>query len=63
MSRLIKRDKDDRSFDLEFWQRLTPTVRFKAAWEMVVNYELNQGKTHAELRLNRSVTYLKQKSN
>ncbi len=61
MSRLIKRDKDDRSFDLEFWQKLSTTVRFNSTWEMVVNYELSKGKKYAELRLDRSVTNLKQK--
>ena len=63
MSRLIKRDEDDNLFDIEFWQQLSPTARFNATWEMVVNYELNKGKTYAELRLDRTVTNLKQKQN
>jgi len=62
MSRLIKRDEDDHSFDLEFWQHLDTTARFNATWEMVVNYELSKGKKNAELRLNRSFTNLKRKS-
>jgi len=63
MSRLIKRDEDDKMFDIEFWHKLGSTARFNAIWEMVVNYELNKGKTYAELRLDRTVTNLKQKSN
>jgi hypothetical protein len=63
MSRLIKRDEDDNMFDIEFWQKLGSLARFNATWEMVVNYELNQGKTYAELRLDRSITNLKQKQN
>ncbi len=63
MSRLIKRNDDQHLFDLEFWQKLSTTGRFRATWEMVVNYELSRGKRIAELRLNRSVTTLKRRSN
>ncbi len=63
MSRLIKRTDDQHLFDLEFWQKLSATKRFKATWEMIVNYEISRGKRIVELRLNRSVTTLKRRSN
>ena len=61
MSRLIKRNEDDQLFDIKFWQKLGSNAKFEATWEMVVNYQLSKGKTYAELRLDRSVTNLKQK--
>ncbi len=58
VARLVRRDEDDRSFDLEFWQRLGPQARFEAAWEMVKEYWRKQGKDPAELRLRKSVERL-----
>jgi len=35
MSRLIRRDQQDRAFDIEFWQKVGAQGRFAAAWQMV----------------------------
>ncbi len=35
MEKLTTLEAQDRSFDIEFWQRQTSTARFAAAWEMV----------------------------
>ena len=45
----------DRSFDLEYWQRLGPEAIFSAAWQMVLDI-LKDRDIHApEPRLQRSV--------
>ena len=62
MSRLVKRDEqNDRSFDREFWQRLTDSQRLDAAWDMVVFAHTSKGKDPDELRLQRSVEKLKRR--
>ena len=62
MSRLVKRDEqNDRSFDIEFWQRLTDSQRLDAAWDMVVFAHTAKGKDPDELRLQRSVENLKRR--
>ena len=61
MARLISWKENDRSFDIEFWQKAGTRARFEAAWDMVVQYELMKGKTVTQLRLNRSVAHLKRK--
>jgi len=45
----------DRSFDIEFWQSVTPQVRFAAMWELIVQAEKNKGRDVRQLRLQRSV--------
>lgn len=35
MARLVALKDADRSFDIEFWQRLGSEAIFKAAWELV----------------------------
>jgi len=62
MARVTRLKDDDRSFDLEFWQKAGAQARFEAAWDMVVQYELMRGKKLDQLRLDRSVTALKRKS-
>lgn len=62
MSRLVKRDEqNNRSFDIEFWQRLTDKQRLDAAWDMVVFAHKLKGKDPDELRLQRSVENLKRR--
>jgi len=45
----------DRSFDVEYWQRLGPEAIFKAAWQMVVDVHTRNSKGPDELRLRRTV--------
>lgn len=59
MSRLTTvEEQGNRSFDIEFWQRLSDEQRMQAVWELVVfDYEL-KGKNTDELRLQRTVENL-----
>ena len=45
----------DRSFDVDYWQRLGPEAIFSAAWEMVVQAWKLKGRSADELRLQRTV--------
>lgn len=48
-------EQGNRSFDIEFWQRLSDEQRMQAVWDLVVfDYEL-KGKKTDELRLQRTV--------
>ena len=60
MSRLTTiEEQGNRSFDIEFWQRLTDEKRMQAVWDLVVfDYEL-KGKNLNELRLQRTVENLR----
>ncbi|MBS1795096.1 MAG: hypothetical protein JSS81_14655 [Acidobacteria bacterium] len=60
MSRLTTiEEQGNRSFDIEFWQRLTDEQRMRAVWDLVVfDYEL-KGKDVNELRLQRTVENLR----
>lgn len=49
----------DRSFDIEFWQKLGTAAIFKAAWEMAKDYHRKQGMTEDEFRLQRSISVFK----
>lgn len=54
-------EQGDRSFDIEFWQRLSDDKRMQAVWDLVVlDYEL-KGKDVNELRLQRTVENLRGK--
>jgi hypothetical protein len=54
-------EQGNRSFDIEFWQRLTDEQRMQAVWDLVVfDYEL-KGKNLDELRLQRTVENLRRK--
>ena len=57
MERLGKIDEMDRSFDIEFWQRLGDKAIFDAAWEMVEFYYQYTNRKPDELRLQRSVEH------
>lgn len=45
----------DRSFDLQFWQMQSATVRFNASWDLVLHYAKVKGLDVRQLRLQRSV--------
>jgi hypothetical protein len=45
----------DRSFDVEYWQRLGPAAIFEAAWQMVVDVYSRRPGGLDELRLRRSI--------
>ncbi len=52
-------EQGNRSFDIEFWQRLNAEQRMQAVWDLVVfDYEL-KGKNLDELRLQRTVENLR----
>ena len=62
MTRLARRgDRNDRSFDLEFWQRLSDQQRMDAMWELVEFAHKMKGGDPNELRLQRSVASLKRR--
>lgn len=54
VTRIVRLQEDDRSFDQEFWQRQGVEAIFAAAWEMVRDYERLHGRT-GDLRMDRSV--------
>ena len=60
MSRLTTiEEQGNRSFDIEFWQRLSDEQRIRAVWDLVVfDWEL-KGKNTDELRLQRAVENLR----
>lgn len=54
-------EQGNRSFDIEFWQRLSDEQRMQAVWDLVVfDYEL-KGKNTDELRLQRTVENLRRR--
>ena len=57
MARVLRAgDRDDGSFDIEFWRRVGADGRFAAAWEMVCQADAIRGVQNArEPRLQRSV--------
>lgn len=55
IERTGKIEELDRSFDLEFWQAQPPSVRFAAAWSLIVHAAKVQGIDVRQLRLQRSV--------
>ena len=55
MARLTKASEMDRSFDLEFWERVGAEGRFSAARDMVLEVNAIRGKERREPRLRRSV--------
>jgi hypothetical protein len=55
MARVIRVEKDDGAFDLEFWRVQGDAARFEAAWEAICDL-VRWGKIDEhELRLQRSV--------
>jgi len=61
MARLVKRDEQDRSFDLEFWRKVGDVGRFAAAWQMVKEVHLVRGQRGEQPRLQRSLSVLKRR--
>jgi hypothetical protein len=61
MARLARRDDDDRSFDLEFWDRVGVEGRFDAMWDMVLEHRARRGERTDEYRLQRSVLRVKRR--
>jgi hypothetical protein len=57
MTRYVKIEDMDRSFDIEFWQAQDATARLNAAWELVEFYHTLKGERVA-LRLQRTVAFL-----
>ena len=60
MSRLTTvEEQGNRSFDIEFWQKLSDEQKMNAVWDLVVfDYEI-KGKNLDELRLQRTVENLR----
>jgi hypothetical protein len=52
MSRFVPLKDADRSFDIEFWQRLGTEAIFRAAWELVEQASTDK---NVDLRLQRSI--------
>jgi hypothetical protein len=61
MMRFGKLSDIDRSFDIEYWQRLGDAAIFRAAWEMVEFYYRQQGRSADELRLQSSIESFQRK--
>jgi hypothetical protein len=57
MERYGRLHEMDRSFDIEYWQRLGPEAIMEAAWQLVVDAHLARGGTMDELRLQRTVEH------
>ncbi|MEZ5403791.1 MAG: hypothetical protein R2729_29195 [Bryobacteraceae bacterium] len=55
MERRGKLAELDRSFDIEYWQRLGSEAIFEEAWRMVEEAHRLQGRDPRELELQRSV--------
>ena len=57
MARVLRNgEKDDGTFDLEFWRRVGAEGRFAAAWEMVCEADAIRGVQNArQPRLQRSI--------
>lgn len=62
MTRLTSiEEQGNRSFDIEFWQRLTDEQRMQAVWDLTVLANDLKGKNPNELRLQRTVENLRQR--
>jgi len=55
-------DEQDRSFDIEYWQRQDSAARFAAAWELVVFAHERKGGDSSELRLQRTIESLEHRA-
>jgi hypothetical protein len=51
----------DRSFDIEYWQRLGVAAIFEAAWQMAVDAHRRTTGGSDELRLRRTVEHFQRK--
>jgi hypothetical protein len=61
MSRLIKREDMDRSFDIQFWKRVGVQGKFEAAWDMVCELENWSSRYVSQQGLRRTHTLLKRR--
>ena len=60
MSRVLRQgERDDGSFDLEFWRRVGAEGRFAAMWEMVGEAAAFRGQDGIQPRLQRSLLRIK----
>ena len=63
MSRVVRREQhDDRSFDVEFWQRVGDVGRFAAAWQMIKEVQLIRGQSGELPRMQKNVTRIIRRS-
>jgi hypothetical protein len=58
VGRKIKLREDDGSFDMDFWDRYTPSERMMLVWTMVQEEHAARGRDPAELRFQRAVASL-----
>ena len=61
ITRKIRRNEDDGSFDHDFWQSLDAEARFAAMWEMVSEVDLIRGKDGRQPGLQRHVHRLERR--
>ena len=63
MSRVVRREQhDDRSFDVEFWQKVGDVGRFAAAWQMIKEVQLIRGQSGELPRMQKNVTRIIRRS-
>jgi hypothetical protein len=63
MSRVATRKQhEDRSFDIEFWQKVGDAGRFAAAWQMIREIQLIRGQSSELPRMQKSVTLILRRS-
>ncbi len=63
MSRVVGREEHaDRSFDLEFWEKVGAEGRFAAAWQMVKEVQLMRGQSGELPRMQRNVARVLRRS-
>lgn len=63
MSRVATREQhSERSFDIEFWQKVGDVGRVAAAWQMVREVQLIRGQSGELPRLQKSVTRILRRS-
>jgi hypothetical protein len=61
MTRKVRLDELDRSFDYEFWQRVGAEGRFAAAWQLVRDLTALGKLDDGQLRLRRSAVRLERR--
>jgi hypothetical protein len=62
MAQLTRLEEVDRSFDIEFWQRLGDEAIYAAAWEMVVFAHEFKGRDASELTFQRTLKKIQRTS-
>lgn len=62
VGRKIKLREDDGSFDIEFWDRYTPSERMMMVWTMIEEEHAARGGDPAELRFRRDVGGLRRRA-